>query len=51
MSKFVTSDLIKSEIEEKVNDATILSLTDKFYNVKLTALKAQKRKILKQLKL
>ena len=43
VSKFVSSDLIRAEIEEKYNDSLMkLSKDDKFYEVKLSALKAEK---------
>ena len=43
VSKFVTSDLIKEEAEEIYNDSMMkLSKDDKFYQVKLPALKAER---------
>ena len=44
VSKFVSSHLIRAEVEEKYNDSiTRLSKDNKFYQVKLTALKAEKQ--------
>ena len=44
VSKFVSSDLIMFEVEEKYNDSIVkLSKDDKFYQVKLTSLKAEKQ--------
>ena len=43
VSKFVTSELIRAEVEEKYNDSLMkLSKGDKFYEIKLTALKNEK---------
>ena len=44
VSKFVTSDLIRAESEEIYNDFVMkLSKDDKFYQVKLSALKAERQ--------
>ena len=44
VSKFVSSNLVRVEVEENYNDSVMkLSKDDKFYQVKLTALKAQKQ--------
>ena len=44
VSKFVSSDLIMLEVEEKYNNSIVkLSKDDKFYQVKLTSLKAEKQ--------
>ena len=44
VSKFVTSDLIRAEVEENYNDSLMkLSKDDKFFRVKLTALKAERQ--------
>ena len=42
--KFVSSNLVRAEVEENYNDSVMkLSKDDKFYQVKLTALKAEKQ--------
>ena len=44
VSKFVSSDLIRAEVKENYNDSLMkLSKNDKFYQVKLTALKAERQ--------
>ena len=44
VSKFVSCDLIRAEVEKKYNDSVMkLSKDDKFYQIKLTALKAEKQ--------
>ena len=44
VSKFVTSDLIRAEVEENYNDSLMkLSKDNKFFPVKLTALKAERQ--------
>ena len=44
VSKFVSSDLVRDEVEENYSDSVMkLSKDDKFYQVKLTALKAEKQ--------
>ena len=44
VSKFATSDLIRAEAEEIYNESMIkLSKDDKFYQVKLSALKAERQ--------
>ena len=44
VSKFVSCDLIRAEVEEKYNNSVMkLSKDYKFYQVKLTALKAGKQ--------
>ena len=43
VSKFVTTDLIKQEIDEKYNDSLMkLSKDDKFYEIKLSSIKAER---------
>ena len=43
VSKFVTADLIKQEIEEKYNDSLMkLSKDDKFYEIKLSFIKTER---------
>ena len=43
VSKFVTSDLLKSQIEEEYNDKLMkLDKEDKFYEIKLQTLKAER---------
>ena len=43
VSKFLTSELIRAEIEKKYNDSMMkLSKDNKFYEIKLTALKNEK---------
>ena len=47
VSKFVLSDLIRQEIEEKFNDSLMkLSANDKYYNIKLSTLNTEKNKCL-----
>ena len=44
VSKFVSTDLIRAEVEEKYNDSLMkLSKDDKFYQIKLIALKTEKQ--------
>ena len=44
VSKFVSSNLIRAEVEEKYNDSIMkLSKDGKFYQVKLTSLKVEKQ--------
>ena len=44
---FVTADLIKQEVEEKLNDLKMkLSKDDKFYEIKLSTLNAEKSEAL-----
>ena len=51
VSKFVSSDLIRAEVEEKYSDSLIkLSKDDKFYQIKLTALKTKKQEVWKRLR-
>ena len=48
VSKFVTSDLLKSQIEEEYNDKLMkLDKEDKFYEIKLQTLKAERLSSLK----
>ena len=48
VSSFVSSDLIRQEIEEKYNDSPMkLSKDDKYYEIKLSMLNAEKNKSLK----
>ena len=43
MSKFVTSDLLKSQIEEEYNNKLLkLDKEDKFYEIKLQTLKTER---------
>ena len=43
VSKFVTSDLLKTQIEEKFNDKlTKLDPEDKFYEIKLQTIKTER---------
>ena len=43
VSKFLTSELIRAEVEKKYNDSMMkLSKDSKFYEIKLTALKNEK---------
>ena len=43
VSQFVTTDLIKQDIEEKYNDKLMkLDKEDKFYNIKLSTLNADR---------
>ena len=43
VSKFLTSELIRAEVEKKYNDSMMkLSKDNKFYEIKLTALKNEK---------
>ena len=43
VSKFVTTDLIKQEIDEKYNDSIMkLSKDDKFYEIKLSSIKTER---------
>ena len=47
VSKFVLSDLIRQEIEEKFNDSLMtLFVDDKYYDIKLSTLNAEKNKCL-----
>ena len=51
ISKFVSSDLIRAEVEEKYNDSFMkISKDDKFYPIKLTALKTEKQEGLEAVK-
>ena len=44
VAKFVTSDLIRAEIDEKFNDSVMaLSKYDQYYDVKLSAIKAEQK--------
>ena len=44
VSKFVSSDLIRAELEKNYNDSLMkVSKDDKFYQVKLLALKAERQ--------
>ena len=44
VSKFISTDLIRAEVEEKYNDSLMkLSNDDKFYQIKLIALKTEKQ--------
>ena len=44
VSKFISCDLVRAEAEENYNDSVMkLSKDDKVYQVKLTALKAEKQ--------
>ena len=43
ISKFVTADLIRQEIEEKFNDSLLLlDKEDRFYKIKLNSIKAER---------
>ena len=47
VSKFVLSDLIRQEIEEKINDSLMkLFADDKYYDIKLSKLNTEKNKCL-----
>ena len=47
VSKFVLSDLIRQEIEEKFNDSLMkLFVDDKYYDIKLSTLNTEKNKCL-----
>ena len=47
ISSFITADLIKQEVEEKYNDLKMnLSKDDKFYEIKLSTLNAEKHETL-----
>ena len=47
VSKFVLSDLIRQEIEEKINDSLMkLFADDKYYDIKLSTLNTEKNKCL-----
>ena len=47
VSKFVLTDLIRQEIEEKINDSLMkLSADYKYYDIKLSTLIAEKNKFL-----
>ena len=51
ISKFISSDLIRVEVEEKYNDSLIkLSKDNKFYQIKLATLKIEKQEGLEAVK-